>query len=66
MTEMQREAVVLESRLADLRHQFEDAAAPIVSRLHELHSAPGATDKVLLIPRQVRGKSPGTRLPRQF
>lgn len=66
MSGTQHEAIVLESRLADLRHQFEDAAAPIVSRLRELSVEPLSTDKILLIPRQVRARSPGTRLPRHF
>lgn len=65
MTEMECEAVVLESRLADLKHQFEDAAAPLMTRLKQIHE-PRDTDKILLIPRQAQRRSPGVRLPRHF
>lgn len=65
MTYAEMELRTLESQLASLRHQFDDAATPILNRLAEIRPRRDS-DRQLLIPRQARRRSPGTRLPRQF
>lgn len=66
MTYSVREVDQLESQLVQLRHAFEHAATPILARLAEMRPSPEASDRQLLIPRQARRHSPGTRLPRRF
>lgn len=62
----EREVDQLESQLAELRHAFDDAATPILTRLAAMRPPADASDRQLLIPRQARRHSPGTRLPRHF
>ncbi len=66
MTQLDLEMRELEMQLAGLRDNFDHAAAPILDRLSQLRFGGQSSDKVLLIPRQARRKSPGTRLPKQF
>ncbi len=66
MTQVDLELRELETQLAGLRHNFDDAAAPILDRLSQLRFSGHSSDKQLLIPRQARRKSPGTRLPKHF
>lgn len=60
------ETRLLETQLAELRLRFNDAASPILNRLNELRPSAIGSDRQLLIPRQPRRRTFGTRLPRQF
>lgn len=56
----------LELRLADLRHTYDDAAAPILNRLRQIRQSSPPADKVLLIPKQARPRVRGMGLPKPF
>lgn len=66
MTQHDLEVRELELRLADLRHNFDDAAAPILNRLRQIRQSSPPSDKVLLIPKQARPRSRGVELPKQY
>ncbi len=66
MTQLEWEARQLETRLADLRHNFDDSAGPILNRLEQIRLSTHSSDRNLLIPKQALTKAPENRIPKQF
>ena len=66
MTQLEWEARQLETRLADLRHNFDDLAGAILNRLEQIRLSTHSSDRNLLIPKQARPKAPENRIPKQF